>query len=235
MVQIYPLLLFPICAFIENYLQKNKLLFNSILIGSIIVCAYYNLWLTHQSHRGGLLMPGHMTKSYFWASLGKYKVDEDVYKLLDTDEIFKGEKRQATTIYFNDFENLSDTTVCELKVIEGSKSLCLNENQKASPIYKVNIEEYRQWSRATATFRVKSKEWTMWQMTQFLVLFYKGDVLIDYKMIRLQRLLNDNSKKEIYLDAKVPNGADSIGVQINNSYSKKPIIIDNVKLELFDE
>ena len=236
MVQSYPVLAFPFAAFIEK-MYKTK--YTKYVIGILfLVFSYYNLWLTHQAHKGGLLKPGFMTNAYFWKILGKYEKNENDLKLLDTKEEFTGKRNNIKILYFNDFEN--DTTVyaCDLTPVEGNRSLCLDKDHQWSS-FEANLNNTgsSKWIRASADFNAPWKEWDVWKMTQFIVEFYdKTGRKIKSRMIRVHRFLENGKTKNVYFDTRLPNAdIEKIKIVFWNSDGQKQIMIDNLKVELYDD
>ncbi len=233
MVQSYAILAFPLCAWI-SWIEHKKIIKYFIYV-LIVIFIYYNLWLTHQAHRGGLLHAGHMTKAYFWNTLGRYQPEENVLKLLDTDESFCGERKNVELIYKNDFEKDTVHTGCNALPIEGEKSLCLNEVRQWSPAYIIPFEKNEQkWIRVSADFHCILKEWDVWKMTQFIVTLSNDEKEVKSKLIRVHRLLNNGELKNIYLDVKLPiKKINTVKVKFWNADGTQSIMIDNLKIESF--
>jgi len=234
MVQSYPILAFPFAAFVEYTLRTKY--WKYIFAFLFIVFSYYNLWLTRQAHKDGMLKVGFMTKAYFWKILGRYEKNENDLKLLDTKEYYEGYRKNIKIIYKNDFEK--DTTVvdCGLKPIQGQRSLCLNKDIQWSEIKNIAVPSNEgKWLRAEADFYAPNKEWDVWKMTQFIVDFNdNNNKRIKERMIRVYRLLQGNNKKNIYLDAKIPPNTKSVTVKFWNGDGNKKILIDNLKLEVYE-
>lgn len=235
MVQSYAILVFPFAAFTSNILKKKY--FKFLFFGIFILFSYYNLWLTHQAHKGGLLKPGFMTKAYFWKTLGRYDVVENDMKLLDTKEEYTGIRKNIKIIYQNNFEKDTSIINCDLPAIQGKKSLCLDANHQFSQIYYINVNsEKNKWVRLSADFFVPRKEWVDWKMTQMIIGFYhsNGDKIKD-RRIKVHRFLSDKQTRNIYLDTKIPKeDFEKIGISFWNSEGQKQILIDNIKLELYE-
>ncbi|MBK7871293.1 MAG: hypothetical protein IPJ74_11750 [Saprospiraceae bacterium] len=235
MVQCYPILLFPFVAFINFTNSKKYLPF--IIYPIFIFFSYINLWITHQAHRGGLFMPEQMNRAYFQKIFLKYKINEEALLLLDTNEEFRGTPKNIKLIYQNDFEN--DTTLinCDIAPIAGQRSYCLNAEHQLSPLWDVTVDPQQlDWVRATATFRCKNKEWNTWSQTQFVVRFYNNDQEVKAKLVRVYRLLNEGETRTITFDVKKPRQAfNKVGIIFWNAQSDKPILIDDLKLEIFQE
>jgi hypothetical protein len=62
-VQAYPVLAFPLAASFEWLLEKRLRFY--LALPFLLLFGYYNLWLHHQAHRGGLLDPENMTREYW--------------------------------------------------------------------------------------------------------------------------------------------------------------------------
>jgi len=235
MVQSYAILAFPFAGFVAHTLKTKYWKYGFTFL--FIIFSYYNLWLSYQAHWGGILKPGFMTKAYFWKTLGRYKLDENNLKLLDTKEEFTGERKNIQLVYENDFEN--DTTInkCELQPIQDNFSLCLDKENQYSPQFKINKPtERKKWIRVSADFKAPFKEWDVWKMTQFVIQFLdKENNIIKRRMIRIHRFLSNGQQRNIYFDTKLPKETyKKINVFLWNSSSEKQILVDNLKMEIYD-
>ncbi len=236
MIQSYPILAFPMAAFIEQlFNSKLRLILFTI---PFILLSYYNLWLTHHAHKGGLLHAGEMTEAYFWKVVGHNSKDINDLKLLDTNEYFEGTRQHITELYFTDFESVDSIYNCkDIKPIQGTKSLCLDKEHQYSPTFKIPRENINgKWIRATADFHAPIKEWTKWHMTQFIIKYYNNNhKVIKQNFIRLHRLLANHQTFNIFIDSKLPEQEfKSVEVSIWNASGQKPIVIDNLKIESYD-
>lgn len=235
MVQSYVVLAFPFAAFIENVLKKKYIKY--IFWFLFIVFSYYNVWLTYQAHKGGLLHPGMMTKAYFWKTLGRYDKVENDLKLLDTKEEFIGTRKNVKVVFQSNFENDTLVYTCDLPPIQGRRSLCLDSDHQNSDLYVIDGEGTNgKWVRASADFFTPWKEWNDWKMAQFIIGFYDNNgAKIKERMIRINRFLNNGQTRNIYIDTKIPDEKfKNIGVKFWNASGDKQILIDNLKLEIYD-
>jgi len=234
MVQSYPILAFPFAAFVEMTLKSRYWKYAFVVL--FVLFSYYNLWLTRQAHKNGMLHVGYMTKAYFWKILGRYEKNENDLKLLDTKEYFEGVRKNVKTIYSTDFEDDSTLVDCGLKPIQGQKSLCLSKEVQWKEIKGIKLSvDNRKWLRVSADFLSVHKEWDVWRMTQFIVLFNDNSkIKIKERMIRVYRLLSDNKLKNLFIDAKIPPNTQSITLKFWNADSDKKILIDNLKLEVYE-
>lgn len=233
MVQSYPVWALALAAFVE-WVFRQKRPFQIIFGALAVLFLWYNLWLTHHAHKGGLLKVGEMTKAYFWKILGKNEVEENAVKLLDTKDEVRGERQNVRLLYANDFE--ADTVRCPPPAISGNNSLYLDEARQSSPLYNIPLPEGEaRWIRATARFRCEEKEWDIWKMTQWVVRFSNKGQRVKENVIRIYRLLDSGQTRELYIDAKFPKKPfDQIEVFFWNGGSNKLLLIDDLKVEGFD-
>ena len=233
MVQSYPIMAFLLASVIDKSLQKSYLRY--VLYAFLALCTYYNLWWTHQAHRGGLIVAGSMTKAYFYQVVGRNTVSEEVKKLLDTDELFDGKRQEARTLFQENF-NSDSTAIKEGRKVNGSPAIFLDAQRQNSPEFEIPIRNNdAAWLRASATFHCTQKEWDTWKMTQIVVKFYNQNNVVKARIIRLHRFLNDGDTKEIYMDVMVPNETFSKAtLSFWNGTSPKEIWIDDIRIESFN-
>ncbi len=234
MVQSYAVLAFPIAAFIQM-IQTKRSIFRWAFVGIALLFSYYNLWMTHQAHRGGMFFAGDMTRAYFWKILGRYSVDQNALKLLDTKEEYAGQRKNVNIIAQNNFEQ--DTTLQTISnAIEGGKSFLLNIEHPYSPTINAPLTNgAATWLRASVTIQCIEKEWDVWKMTRWVVRFRQGENTIKESVIRLQRLVGGSKVAIIYLDARLPKKPfDNVVAYCWNPGSSHPILLDNLLLETFD-
>ncbi len=234
MVQAYPVLAFPFAACVERLHRGRWGYYLSLLlfIGGI----YINLWFTHQAHLGGMLKAGHMTKAYFWKTLGRYQQDPQAIKLLDTTDEFTGERQQVELIYELDFDDTQriiaqDGTTSEEGVLR------LDADTQYSPKWKVGLSPSNQsWIRASVDASQKDQEGDIWRMTQFIISFLKDGEEQKTRMIRLQRLMHGPDLTTVFFDTEIPDdGADQLIIYFWNSNSTKSIALDNLRIEAFHD
>lgn len=234
MVQSYALLAFPLAAFVE-YIRK-RVPWNYMAFAVFLFFSYYNLWLTHQAHKGGMLEPGFMTKAYFWRIFLKYDLPPETRKLLDTDQDFTGERRNLQLVYENNFEQAEHWPDCPIAPIEGGRSVCIGVARQFSEAFTFPLSaESGRKLRATAVFRSQNKEWDTWKMAQFIVRVKQDDHTVHERAIRVFRMLNDNETKEIYIDLLLPKRPyNKAEVFFWNADSDKPLAVDQLRVEQFE-
>ena len=236
MMQSYPFWAFPMGYTVERLLNGSML--KSITLAVIIsFCAYYNLWLHHQAHWGGLLYAGNMTKAYYWRTVLKYQhnVDPLAKLLLDNKYDYQGEKKNVKQIYFNNFEN--DTSCLCLHPIEGTKSLCISPTIQFTPVIKLPIKETdANYLRVSADFLTTQKEWIIDKMPTMVAVLMNGNEIAAYHFIRMQRVLEPNIRQNLHLDAKLHANKphDHLDLYFWNVGSNNIIAVDNLKVETFD-
>lgn len=231
MVQAYPVLAFAFASTISRIIHGNLIYVAMILFASGI---YINLWFTHQAHLGGLLKAGHMTKAYFWKILGRYEVEADALKLLDTTDEYIGERKEVELLYENDFSAQAESD--PNSPTSGINAIILDASQQYSSKWEVDLSATSaEWIRAQVTVSLQDKEWDTWKMTQFVLSFRRDGENIKIRMIRIQRLVNANDDTTIYFDTKFPDqGADQLIIYFWHSHSEIPLILDNLRIESFN-
>jgi hypothetical protein len=235
MVQSYALFAFPIAAFVE-YVQQQKFL-KVFIYPIFVVFLLYNLWYTYHLHYGNIFGVEPITKEYFWSTFGRSTADDKALKFLDNNESFSGIKKESRILLLTDFEQDSTLNIKDNKPIQGLRCEYVNKEKQNTKTYstKLNNNEAT-WVRVSADFYISSKEWSWWLMTQFIVKYTNHGKLVKEKMIRVQRLMNDNQTKNIFLDSKLPDQPfDEISVQFWNAEGSKILLIDNLKIETFNE
>jgi hypothetical protein len=234
MIQSYPVLLFAVAACIERLLAAKKM-YRIIIFGFLALCTYYNFWLTHQAHRGGLYRAGEMTDAYLKAIFLKWNADPQGQFLLDRADDAGTNFIASSEVYSNNFDSENDQYATTNFAISG-KSILLGKDRQSTPEYFFSLPpEQGTYVRCSATFRTERKEWNTWSMAQFIVKFYKADAMVDYKMVRVFRVLNDNETRRIYFDAKLSKGIDKASVSFWNAESDRPLLIDDLKVFLLEK
>ncbi|HEX6333293.1 MAG TPA: hypothetical protein VFZ78_03640 [Flavisolibacter sp.] len=230
MVQAYPVLAFPLAAALQSLLRRSVVV-RWITILFLAFCVAYNMWLTHQAHRGGLFRAGEMTGPYLRAIFGRFDVDKRVFTMLDNNVLYESIPPDAISVYTNNFEN--DTAA---NIVAGLNGKCLfmdrdvtfsNEYMFAAPGRDVHR------IRATADFLAPELETGTWHMTQFVLRFYRKNEMIGAHAIRVQRVLEQGQVQAISVDGRIPPGADRISILFWNPGSDKKLYVDNLEVRVF--
>jgi hypothetical protein len=236
MVQAYPVLAFPLAAFVEASLKTRFWKYGFALLA--LICIYLNMWWIHQSHRGGLFIPEQVNRAYFWHVLGRFRtLDEASLKLLDTNEPgFTGQRKNVRQLVYETFERDTASAECGIPPIEGQRSGCLNANRQSLEAYAAPCSnDQAQWFRASGTFRCQAKDWIIWNSPQLLLIFYNSGEILKSEQIRVYRFLNEGQTRRLYFDIKAPRATfDRVGISVWNGGSQIPIVADQLKLEAFD-
>ena len=231
MVQSYAILAFPLAGLVDW--AKAKSIPKILLLVFSLGCAYYNIWLTHQAHRGGLFVSEQMTLPYLKAIFLRSEMpSKETIKLLDTKELYLGTPELIENLASLDFESDTINHSCSIPPIEGDRSLCLSAQEPFSPAIQIHSKEINTpWIRVQGEFRCLEKEWEFWRMSQLMVKFKKGDKEVQTRFIRLFRLLQPHSTQNIFFDVPVPEKPyDFLEVQFWQAHGDKPLAIDQLKI-----
>lgn len=234
MIQAYPVLAFPLAMSLKRI---RGMAFGKIVVFTMLFLSFiYNVWLVHQSHRGGLLKGAEMNRAYYLAILGKMKVSEQTFTLLDNADYVEAPSSGIELIYKNDFSSDTSQNTFFTDSIGLDKKIRLNQELQRSQEYFLSGQFRKgKYYKVSADFSAKNKEWNNWKMCQFIVRFYKQGREVKSNMIRVFRLLNDYETKNIHFYAKSPDtDFDDISVSFWNADSDKEMVIDNVKVEVGD-
>jgi hypothetical protein len=213
-IQAYPILALPLAAFFMQ-VQKMRLLFTAVII-FVLSCTWYNLWLTHQAHKGGYFKGGEMNGTYLRAIAFKNKLSPDVQLLLDNNEVYDGNE-----------------TPLNIQLITTEK-IQIDTAHPSSTEYNVTIAPGAKWLRASAVITMPVKEWDTWKMPQFILRFYKDGKIIKTNMIRTARAMSDGETKELHFDASIPKeNPHRCTILFWNAASDKKILIDKIKITSF--
>lgn len=224
MIQSYPLLAFPLASLVQ-FLQSRRIWFILSLPVLIILC-YFNLWWTYQAHKGGLMgnIPGNWY--YFKATAFRYDIPEEVQKLRDNIDLYRGTVKHAELLYENNFASKTEGHIE------------VGNNKPESEIFVLRKpSKHVAWIRASADLYTEQPESNVWYMTHFIIRFKKGEQVIKERFIRVQRFLRSKITRHITVDAQVPeeDTYDRIEIQFSNeNKGEKTCVIDNLKVIGFD-
>jgi hypothetical protein len=245
MIQIYPILAIPFASFLTVVYKNStrKILF---AIASA-VCIYLNIWLIFQAHKSGGMWRDETTPAYLRRVIGRWDVPIEANKLLDCKYDFTGEMKDVQMVYNNNFETDTSQNVDLQTVINGKRSLFVNEAHPMTTHYEIGLPEAKsgqaipingkKWLRATLIARSTQREWTDWRMPAFIVDFQKNGASVKYFQMRPHRILEkENEQKTLWLDVKIINKPyDKIVFWLQNSGSNKKLFIDDLKIEAFND
>ncbi|MDX1406546.1 MAG: glycosyltransferase family 39 protein [Saprospiraceae bacterium] len=232
MIQMYPVLAFPLAATTTVMLRQGKLL-QGMMVLILAGCIWYNGWLTHQAHRGGLFYPGQMTSAYFWKTLGRQHAPETTRFLLDTDEMYHGPRKGVELIAWETFEESVADQQCRAApdqtgtcVLPGSEHMLL-----ATPVDEI----HGSWLRVTGKVYAPDKEWDPWKMARLTVKASFNETVVKEKMIRIFRVLDAREYRRIWLDLQLPRvPINHLEVRLINTDSQVPVLVTEIEIESFD-
>ena len=230
MVQAYPLLLLPLASFVEWAISSR--IWKIVFVPVAALCVYIGLWTNIQYHRGNLYDWDTGNRAYYLATIGRWSVPDDVFKLRDDDEQYMGTPIHSEVVYQNDFE--SDTTACTEPPIAGNRSICLTASKTGYDFRFPYAQHNNKWIRAEATFHCVNKEWNVWNMSQFIISFLNNGKDVKTKILRVYRLLNDGDTKRISMDAIIPKEQfNEVKIGFWHAESKQTLVIDDLKVVVF--
>lgn len=234
MIQYYPFV-FILFAYLIEYLFTTKVV-KWVALPVILVFTYVNIWFTYHAHGGGLYDANAMNKNYYWKVIGRLSAPKEVEKLKDTDEYFEGRPKNIQVIYKTGFEE--DTTESKEHIINGNRSVYFDGEREYGPeiVIPFNNKE-ADWVRAGLTAKPLSKEWYGWKMIQFILTFKSStNDNVKTRMIRVNRIAEEQKVSNIYFDMKIPEGkVDSLKIWFWNPGSDIPVILDDLTIQTFEE
>lgn len=235
MVQSYVLLSFPLAAFFQKMLSSNKVI-QAITILFCLFTVWYNFILTMQAHnKYGILDDNAMNRVYFWKIFGKLKIAPEDKKYLDLFEMHKGEKNNIQEIYFNNIEN-DLVRIDSNFVLSGKKCLYVNATEQATQPYALPLPPPGStWLTISADFYFPEKEWNIWIMPQFIIVFTKDANIVKSKMIRVHRIMEQGEKKNLSFDVEIPESDyNHIEFYLWNADGITTTYMDNIRVQAFE-
>lgn len=222
MVQAYPILMFPLCAFIKSVLTNRNRLYKITFALFSAIFIYVNLWFTYQARTGGLLRVSQMTCAYYWKIILPQEENLEFEKLLDHDEIYIGGLNNEIIVY-------QDTTYNQVVNAE-------SEITNSVSVSSDNFIHDHDWVRISVDVELINKEWNIWNMTHFIVKVVNDKDILDSNSIKIQRIMNAFEKKLIYIDMrKTKEKFTHLEILFWNTGSKDEMNIRNLKVTTFDE
>lgn len=216
MVQIYPVLAFPMAALFDVFHKVNWKVIPVTIFSLLSI--HYSIWVVHQAHYGGMLVAGDMTSEYLKAILLKNNMPDGARKLLDTRKIYYDEIKDSTVLL-----NAVDTS-------NNLKYICLNDTLQFSPAKRYPLPATQGWLRASGDFYTNHKEWDTWKMTQLVLKYYKKGEYLRSDVLRAQRHMDNGKLYHLYLDSKLRYEPDEVEIFLWNSDGQSTICVDNIHL-----
>ena len=231
LIQMYPLMAFPLAAIISWFWRNNT--GKIVWVVLFMLNVYYNLWWSHQAHKGGFFLGGQTTTPYFYNVVGRLKPDRDLLKLVDTREYFKGTPEDIRLIYRND--RISDHP-CQIDLPNGSRQACLDKYfQNFGPVELPVSSSCGDWIRLEGQFTLLTREWDPWKQTQWVLQFFHKGELVKSNLIRIHRLLPEEGKTQhLFFDVRLPRDSfDRCEMSLWNGGSDKTLAFQNLKASCF--
>jgi hypothetical protein len=239
MIQAYMLLSYPLASFIHWAIAQNFRKY--VFIATSMLFVYYNGWLTHQAHLGGLLHPGEMTKAYLLKVIGRYSTEPNSIKLLDTPEEFTGVRQNIKTIFAPDFNKAKDSATLRLyscnQESKATHFLCMGDKTEFGPLLEADFQPSMtaKWARASALLRCDHREGDVWKMHQMTIVFKNNGEEVKRRSVRIERLLNEGEAQTIFIDAKLPKKPfNKIQLVFWNPGTQHNLMFDDIKIETFN-
>lgn len=212
-IQCYPVLALPLTSFFER-VRFTKIA-GPILGIFILFAIAYNVWLTHQAHRGGLFRGGEMNRAYFWAIFGRLHVPRETVSLLDNSERYRG-----------------DTSHALYQIVLPVREQTLLQDEW-TPEITFSVPAQSEWIQAKFLVSTPQKEWEAWKMPQAIVKFYKGEKPIKTNFVRISRLLNDGETREVIVDGHLPREYDRVVAYLWNPASQKTVTLHGITIRSY--
>ncbi len=233
MVQSYAVLCIPLAAIVDYARNKKILSVAFILLACLF--SYLNIWIFVQYHKDGLYDGECMSKSYYWRVIGRWSAPTDTKKLLDVSDMYEGTPQNMKLLYFNNFDTCTAPNCVNDSIMNG-KAILLNKQFDHINSHKIPYSPSKPgtWVRATATFYSKDAETYIWDLPSMALRLDDNDEYIIENTLRIGRFLKSGEKKTVYFDIRVPNKkVTSIHVYVWNQFSKKDLVVDDLKIEEF--
>ncbi len=237
MVQSYPLLAFPLAAFLVFVDKKNwrKWTFGALMTG----CLALNLFQTYQAHWGPW-EPDAMNRAYYWRIFAKLENDPWDKLLLDTKEGFFGEKKNVQSLYSNDFEAVADSLgMSRAFAHSGVWSLAASptvEYSQSITIPRPASLSAGDWLHIGGWFYGEQLEHDAWRMPQLVVRFELAGQVVRERALRPFRVMQPGQWLEVGMDIRTPHkDFDTIKIFVWNAGSRAGMWLDDLKIETFND
>lgn len=243
MIQSYPLLAFPLAAFLAWAFHESKIknrkskVINPLVAILLAACVVLNLFQTYQAHWGPFETEA-MNKAYYWRIFAKTKNDPWDRLLLDTKEDFSGTRKNVQLLQSVDFESFADSTrLTRAFAHSPNKALFVDAANEFSPLInlpKTADLDADKWLHISAWFYSPQLDYQEWWMPQLVVRFEKNDKPVRERNVRPFRVLEPNEWLEVGVDIKVPRKEfDNIEIFLWNPAKRVPMYMDDLRVEVF--
>ena len=234
MVQSYAVLAWPWAAAHRWLLARRPWLL--AYLSFLLVGSYYNLWLTYQASRGGLLVTGQMNRAYWWRILGRYDVPRETKLILDTNYDFTGTPRHYRVLWHQDFEALTGSAACAQPALQGQCSLLLDAAHPTSSEYSIPVRRGQvKWVEGSALASTTPADGLEGHLTQFAVRFCQGTQVVRERTVQFQRVLEPGRPQQLHFYVKAPRDDYDHIVVVFLHHGSATMQFDNASLAGFDD
>lgn len=246
MVEIYPMMIFPLGACINQILKSHPSLikyFWGFIFCLLIGLNQFQIW----QYKNGILTSETMTQKYYWKIFGKREAsekDKDYLGVNRFQETFNNYTNYKTHYYkkelnYTDYENDNNPLIIDTLAFEGKKSFSLSPSQPYSPAFEENYYDLTNKSHLW----IKASVWVY--LTAPYTQSNSGIVISTESKGKPYKYLTSNYEKfniqpfhwtKIYLDFLTPiirHNYDKVKIYFWNMGSKT-VFIDNFKIEAFE-
>ncbi|MBI1224779.1 MAG: hypothetical protein GC192_06045 [Bacteroidetes bacterium] len=237
MIQSYPLLAFPLAAFLVFVGKKTwrQWMFGPLLAG----CVVLNLFQTYQAHWGPW-DPEAMNRAFYWRIFAKTKNDPYDRLLLDTKDGFWGKKQNVQRLFFTDFEAATDSVgLSRQHVRSGNWAAAASPTVEYSHTLVVPRPADMKpggWLHIGGWFFGEAVDDETWSMPQLVVRFELAGQPVRERALRPFRVLQPNHWTELSMDIRAPHkDFDSIKIFVWNAGSKAGMWLDDLRVETFED
>ncbi|MFI5134446.1 MAG: hypothetical protein ACHQD9_01205 [Chitinophagales bacterium] len=233
MIQSYPVLAFSIASLVEFVSAKRILKVITVIF--VLLCTWLNVVFSWQAYYSpqGIYDGATMTNQYYWRVFGKFRIDVNDKRLMDTnEEMPKSLEPKLSQIYFNDLEktNLNTDT---LRAFSGKHSFLINDSIQNSPAITIPVQQDKSsWYRFEAKIFCPNTEWDIWKQTQMIISLQQDGQEAKTKMIRVYRIIKTGEWQDVYVDingiSKKPY--NQMKIYFWNATGSNPVFIDDIRV-----
>lgn len=217
MIQSYAVIFFIAGYCFDFILKKKWLLYVATPVFLFFI--YINFWVLFS----GLYNTMSMSGRYYWSVIGRWKVDEEVLKLQDAADIYKGRLYDKQVIYTNEF---SERAGGMLHMHPGNNSEIVTISYTG---------DNKEWLRVEAVYKDNYKEYDEWKLFRTRLRFRNGGLEVRGEDWKPQRFLERGMPKKIYYDIRIPaQPFDRIEVSFLNETGGQDMVIDDVVITAYN-
>ena len=247
-VQSYAILAFPMAAFIA-WIFSQKRIFLTVWAIVVLFFTDLNLMQTWQSHsKDGPWMSESMTRAYYFSIIGSTQAKKEDRKYLDVGRRIRDTRGMSfRQLYFEDFETQRDSSIHRVQnhTFAGDYSAIIDGKHTHGPSFEVPLSNLqpssKAWIRAGVQMFYKDREWGTWRMTCLMMEFWRGNEMVEQRLIRLNWLTDGWKWHYAYFDRPLPRkmrkgieANDRLKVYIEHKGSQEELYIDDFSVELIE-